>query len=444
MIHSHPNFARKHRKIRRRGTAYLLVVGMMTLLTVAALAAAMTARISVRSVGQATDARRAEALAESAVSWAIAKLAADASWRTTYTNNVATAPVTSGAGTISFKLVDETDANLSNNAAQAVRLYGIGRCGSAVKVLSVRLTGRDPLTCVSTALCVNGNITASSASFTAPFRTVATNANFTGNSSTVVNANLAATANITLAGSTVNGTQTPGATARTMPDASVFDYYLANGTEIPYSWLSSGTIDRKVISPSSSGYLFIPRNDKGIYYIDCGGQPITIKRSRIIGTLVILNPGSGSVVGGIGADDVVNWVPAIPNFPCLLVSGDMSITFSTTSSTTLSESNISTNFNPSGAPYPYSTGTTDSDTSDTYPAIIDGLVYVSGNMSRSSSGSARYPKIGQLIVGGNYTVADDKTTFSYHTLYNAAPPPGFTGGGALQTVPASWRWELAN
>lgn len=428
---------------RRRGTAYLVVFGMVSIVLVAALGAAMTARLDIRSVGQTSDALRAEVLAESAVSWAIMRLSADANWRTTYTNNVETATVSVGGGTISFKLVDEIDANLSNKTTQPVRLYGIGRVGAAAKVLSVQLEGSNPLTCLRSAMSVGGNITLDKTVLTAPLQNISGNGNFNGgNSFSAVNGNLLISGTITPNGCPINGTQSAAAPARTMPETSVFDYYVANGTEIPYSSLSGGKISRKVISPSSSGFLLIGSNPKGIYVIDCGGQDIEVTESRIIGTLVILNPGSGSRIGSENGNGGVNWVPAMTGMPALLVKGNMCISFGQAANPTLSEPSASTNFNPSNAAYPYPGGTTDSDETDSYPAVIDGLIYVSGNLT-DASGVPQFPSMANLVIGGAFTATHDTLKISHRAIYSAMPPPGFTGDGALRPVPGSWRWEAA-
>ena len=44
------------------------------------------------------------------------------------------------------------------------------------------------------------------------------------------------------------GTTTTGITPRSMPDSTVFDYYIANGTDIPYGSISSGMIEKVVLS----------------------------------------------------------------------------------------------------------------------------------------------------------------------------------------------------
>ncbi|MFT3785692.1 MAG: hypothetical protein QM770_05935 [Tepidisphaeraceae bacterium] len=374
---------------------------------------------------------------------ALAKLAADANWRTTYTNNVETTPVAFGMGTISFKLVDETDANLSNSTTQNVRVYGIGRVGKACKVLSVQLTGSDALTCLNSALAVAGSITLDKATLNAPGQTISTNGNFSGgDDSSAVNANLLATGTITPDGCTINGNQSAAAPAKTFPDSTAFDYYIANGTSIPYGLLSSGVLNKKLISPVSSGVASVAANPNGIYVIDCGGSDLVIKQCRIVGTLVILNPGPNSRIGGASGNEGLCWSPAVANFPCLLVKGNIRISFNGAANDTLSESAVNINFNPNGTPYPYNGGSSDSDLTEVYPATIDGLIYVSGNLTKSS-GNTAYPVTGNLVVGGTCSEKGDVLTTNFRAIYKVLPPPGFTGGGMLKTVPASWRWEAA-
>ena len=58
-----------------------------------------------------------------------------------------------------------------------------------------------------------------------------------------------------------------------------------------------------------------------MWYLGFGltGSSITIKECRIVGTLVLLNTGASSIVGGYSNNDCVNWTPAYSNLPCLLV-----------------------------------------------------------------------------------------------------------------------------
>jgi hypothetical protein len=424
----------------RRGTAYLLIAAVIALVAIMALAGAMANQIAIRQAALSVDAQRAEVLAESAVSWAIARINADSNWRTTFTNNVEVTRVAAqGGGTMSFKLVDETDGNLSNAPTHAVRVYGYGRYGRATRVLSVVLTGSTPLPALSNALTVGGNMTLSNATLNASGRTIHCNGTVSGGSGSVnINANLSSSVSINLLGINLVGVQLANQPQMALPDANAFDYYLAVGTRIPWSSISGGAIDRKLITPASSGYFFVSANDRGVYVIDCEGNDIQITRSRIVGTIVLLNPGSGSRIGLGGGVDALHWTPADPGMPCLLVKGNISMSFNMGSGAQLNEASETVNFNPSNSPYPWSGGTTDSDQTDSYPSRIEGLIYVSGNLT---SNAQRNTAIGNTIVGGNYSVTGDNVTFTHYPTYAVYAPPGFGGAGTMMPMASTWRWE---
>ena len=429
---------------RRRGAVYVLVLGMGTLVSVMVMGVVITNRLNARDVSQGNDALRAEALAESAVEYALAKLAADASWRTTYTNNVEAPAVSMAGGTMVFKLVDESTGSLTSNPTNPVRIYGIGKYGKAIKAFSVQAAGKAGLTCLNAAVTTGGTFSLNQATFQANGFTLASNSTMSAanTSSGTVNANVEAVGAITPGSATITGTSTTGVTARGMPASTAFDYYIANGTPISYSSIPSGIIQNVVLSPSSNPYSLVGliTNARGIYVIDCQNQVLQMTHCRIVGTLVILNPGSGSSIGlGSGGNDQINWEPAVTGYPCLLVKGSITLTFNNSPNGTLSESSGSVNFNPPGTPYPYPGGTTNLTTTDTYPSIIDGLVYVSGNVT---GGTSRFPSVDLLVVGGNYDASQDTVTLNYNTNYLNSPPPGFaSGGGQVVPTTGTWKWE---
>src|SRR5262245_36372192 len=122
-------------------------------------------------------------------------------------------------------------------------------------------------------------------------------------------------------------------------------------------------------------------NPNGIYTIDCGGGKLTIERSRILGTLVVTNPGAGSNIG----NGPILMVPASPAYPSLVVKGDFAIR---ATSRSLNELESNTNFNPTGMTCDFgnsTSSTTDSNLNDSYPSEIRGLVAVSGNMTFTNS-----------------------------------------------------------
>jgi hypothetical protein len=226
----------------------------------------------------------------------------------------------------------------------------------------------------------------------------------------------------------------PGSTSfltspRTMPDPStLFDYYVTNGTVIDLASLptqgSIPAIERALLSPANNPYG--PTNAQGIYVIDCASSPIYLTDSRIVGTLVLLNTGTDSQIYGS-----INCEPAVSNYPTLLVKG--TIKFSP-SGDLLEGSNPATNFNPPGTPYG---GATDTDTSDTYPSLLKGLVYVSDEASTSFTPVFE----GVLVVGVTMTV-NGTVDLTYDSRYFSNPPPGFGGGGQMAVSPGTWNWVV--
>ena len=98
--------------------------------------------------------------------------------------------------------------------------------------------------------------------------------------------------------------------------------YLATGTLINYSALpdASGNwkrIKRQLLSPTHNPWG--GANPDGIYYIDCGGDNLRIRDSRIVATLVLLN------VNEVEIEHSVCWEAPFPNYPALLASGNANV-----------------------------------------------------------------------------------------------------------------------
>ena len=127
----------------------------------------------------------------------------------------------------------------------------------------------------------------------------------------------------------------------------------------------------------------------------------------------------------------MNWEPAVPNYPALLVSGNIEISIT---AGVLYESNASGSYNPFGTPYEGFAVTEDTDTADTYPSVIKGLVYVSGNLQMRN-----HPVIdGVVVIGGSLVDARD-LTLTYQPTLLTNPPPGFADRPRLELAPGSWR-----
>ncbi len=439
-----------HPRSARRASVYIMVLGLVLMMMAAGAASIAMSRARARTLSLSNDTLRAEALAESALEYAITQLRNNPLlWRTLLTNNSETPQVAFAGGKISYKLVDETDGNLNNGSSNPVRVYGIGRFGSATQCCSAVVAGTTALSCLNAPLTVGRNLYFNQSVVTASGATVAANGNMTDSSSGTTNTltcNLEAGGTISLQKHTVTGTQLSGllVTQRDMPSINVFDYYVAKGVTIPITALPVDStnggrkIENVVLSPASNPFTSTLDAD-GVYVIPCNGTRINIMNCRIVGTLVLLYPGTGSCVGINNADNI-NWSSAVTNFPCLLVKGDFSLVFGSLANT-LIENAVSTNFNPPGTPYPYFGGATNTDTSDSYPSMIDGLVYISGNLTGGSTST--YPRVDMLIVGGDYDAQNDNAYPSFRNVYTNFPPPGFTGNGTLSPIAGTYRKELA-
>ena len=182
------------------------------------------------------------------------------------------------------------------------------------------------------------------------------------------------------------------------------------------------TIYRSVLSPTSNPFGSGQTNADGIYVIDCQNNDVFVRESRIVGTLVLLNPGSASKV----LDGAVTWSPAHGNFPALLVDGDFNIEMN---SDGLNESILDTNFNPAGRPFPFQETDSDTDKTDTFLSGINGLIYTTGNLTLGGTTVID----GAVLSDGNLSMTSNVTaTYSPAPFLN--PPPGFTGAFRIRVI----------
>jgi hypothetical protein len=183
-------------------------------------------------------------------------------------------------------------------------------------------------------------------------------------------------------------------------------------------------MNRRVLSPATNPFGTGATNPSGIYVIDCGGARFRAQFCRIVGTLVLLNPGADSRFFNSNLLE-----PAIDNYPTLLVQGSFRIDMS---ADPLDEYWAGTNFNPPGTPYE---GQEDTDETDTYPSMAKGLVYISGDVASNTSDSQSFD--GVLIIG-NYFDCSAPIDFQHRSTFLDNPPPGFSGGNRMQISPGSW------
>jgi hypothetical protein len=222
----------------------------------------------------------------------------------------------------------------------------------------------------------------------------------------------------------ITGTATIISSSKPFPSSDVPDKYAAIGTAIS----PGSTIDKLVLGPGYNPYG--TPNSNGVYVIRASGD-ITLKNTRIYGTLVVINPGKKLTIDG-----QVNISPVRADFPALIVSGNCVIQF-TSSGTPLSESGQGVNFNPPGAPY---AGVSDTNTLGTYPSEIRGLVHVTGTLNMAKDGVIRGAVLcestGGLLTDAVY-IQDDREIFYDSRLYTS-PPRWYTSSVPMKVVSGSW------
>ena len=144
-----------------------------------------------------------------------------------------------------------------------------------------------------------------------------------------------------------------------------------------------------------------------------------IERSRILGTLLVINPGANSCV----SNGPISWSPAVAGYPALLVDADTAADADFTINATnraLSEKENGVNFNPAGAAH--DEFGQDADTNDIYRSAIRGLIAVRDDLPYQNRALVR----GQVIVGDDLTNSSGELEVEYLPDSLLNPPPGFS------------------
>jgi len=408
---------------RRAASVYLLVLATSLLVCLIALSAVTGMRIQQRISGSADDVLQARLYAQSAIELGLLWTVQDPDWRQHLPNGTWVQGLAVGRGTVNLEGVDPNDGDLADSETDPVVLTAEGIQGQASQKLEVTLQAhRPPVGALEVALHVGDDLVFSSA-YVQCDQTISANGNVAAASSLIYSDVEAVGA---VLGWQYLGATSQGVMPRTMPDETVFDYYLNNGTSININALPANGDTREIrsvlLSPASNPFGF-QTNDEGIYVIDCQGQDISIRDSRIVGTLVLVDPGSSSAVEG-----AVLWQPAVVNYPVLLVDGSMTLRITTDP---LVEWVQGTNFNPPRTPYE---GSEDSDYMDTYPSVIQGLVYIGGEAATDN-----HVTIEGVMIAAEALNATGTLELTYQDTYYQNPPPGFLGPVMMRVAWGSYQ-----
>jgi hypothetical protein len=393
---------------------------MCLLVATIALGALSAVRARARAAKARNDALEARLYALAATEVARIRIAHDTTWRSDYANGTWFTNESIGRGTYSLSVVDP-NGPLNGSPTDPVILTGTGAVGQALQTTQVTLVAKStPYTCLNAAVTAGGFIGIGNSIIQANNQTLATN--FAAWAfGAVVNGNVEAANSIF--GFTYNGTTKTSVAARTLPDATVFSDYQTSGTAINYNSIPSNNIQQVLLSPSINPYG--ATNANGIYVVDCQGGNMNIQQCRIVGTLVLLN------AGNVQIQNQVVWSPAVANYPCLLIDGDLTVN---SNGNYLTEGG-GENYNPPGTPYPYPSGFSNMTTTDTYVPAVQGMVYLAGNLTVQGNVFAA----NLLVVGGSLSMAGGATLYmSYDPIYYNNPPPGF-GTVSMVVSPGSWQ-----
>jgi hypothetical protein len=408
-----------------RGSAYLLILGAAMLVTVIGISSLLVARVEHRAATGAEDRAKARAYAESAIELALLLINGDATWRSKLGNTNWPTDEPIGDGTYTIEVVDVIDGMVATGATDPLVVTAIGMKGQARQKIEVGLFPHDPAAPLE--LFNYGMLSASGivvltgqdarADRGAP---ICTNTSVLNDGT--IHGDVEAGSSIVNNG-TITGTATTPVPLKALPPPWVFDMYREIATPIP----SPGTIDRQVLAPGLNPWG--PLNSNGVYFIDAGNTTLTIRYSRIHGTLVILCGPTGRV----RLEGEVLLHNYHPNMPALIVAGDVEMSF-TSDVTTLDEQLLGANFNPPGAPFD---GVSDGDLIDKYSNEIQGVTHIKGLLRMEATAEVD----GIVICESTATVAGDNE-FNWVVDHSFDPPFGYTDTDAaspMMIVPGSWQ-----
>jgi hypothetical protein len=396
---------------------YLIVLSCTAIVGILGLASLYAVRVQGRTSQIYADAEVARDCAQSAAALGMLMIAQDPNWRTDHGNGLWVTNKPLGRGTLSVQVVDPEDGSLSDDPAESVALTGIGACGvCSHKAQAVLVADVRPLAGLSACLCAGGSATVlAGKQITLVGGSLSTNGQL-NNDGWIDGDAKAATVNHA---GTVTGTLTTPAPATPLPDSSVVSRYMAKATAIPYYSL----IELKVLGPGRNPWG--NANSEGVYYLNTSDRDITIRNSRIYGTLVV-DCGNHTLT----LDTAVLMQPYRTDYPVLIVRGNLQVKIDSCS-TVLDEWTLYKNFNPSGAPYE---GYWDSDYSDTYPNEIRGLVHVIGNVQLKQTSRIN----GALLCTGTVACTDASRIIHDSGLVSN-PPQGYTYVAGMKLSPSSFK-----
>lgn len=412
---------------RRGGYVYIVVLMTALIVSTLAMSSVWIARKHQLEQTSSDEAYELASAADSAVELALARIAANSSWRNQHTHNTEYGPFTLGQISLFYRLLDP-EGNIGSGRLRDISVIGIARRGSASYAVRVNATPAGPaVTCLNHGIAVVDDIRLSYR--TAWMTTGSTHIN--GNIQMDWEASLSGPmfAQGSISGTYLNGPAVSGASAVSYANQASINRYITEATNIPITSIPLVWGRRKLsnclLSPNHNPFNNA-LNEKGIYRIDCGSANLDIENCRIIGTLVLENLGVDCRIRqNVCAE------PAVANYPSLYINGDIEIESRWGN---FSEATLGINLNPDGAAYQ---GLTNSSQTDIYPCRIDGIFYCRGEVE--------FKYASELEINGVFVAAEvsynSETSLrvNYDRQIAANPPPGFRQDNIMRSIPGSYR-----
>lgn len=379
---------------RRRGTAYVLAVGLSLLIAAVATGSLLATRARFAGEADRVALAKVEMLVDAGLAAAMRTLNADASYASGTVVATRAGNFTLGGGTVRWGIAKSVAATGKGLPTVDITVNAdVGVASRRFRVTAI--PARTPLSAFEQAVAVAGTLGLNAGSaLTVSGTDVATAGAFP----TVGGTTVLATVDVVGTGSSDAGAALQRSLHRpSMPNAGHIAALRSAGTSLSIP-LTGGAIVAGpfLLSPTSNPYGAL--NRRGIYVLDCAGRTVTLTNVRIVGTLILVNPAPGSsIAGGMLAE------AAEPGLPCIVVDGGI---FLNVSSTNLSESSV--NFNPQGTPYPYAGGSVDSDLVDVRTSRLHAPIVVTGSLA--IAGVLRVTGLvvgGDCAIGGHVTIARD-------------------------------------
>jgi len=402
---------------RNRGSIYLFVLASSLIITVIGMGSLFAVRVQSRSAQTAEAATHVRLCAQSGLELGLLMVAQDPNWRTTQANGAWLSGTSLGDATLSLEGIDPLDGDLTDDEYEPLVLTGTGQKGLARYKTQVTLVANvKALEALNTCVHASGKMDIHNGNaITASGAPISTNGEFK-NDGTVngdVHADTVRTAG------TITGTLTAPAAQKRLPDAAVITDYLSRATTVPYT----GDIDKQLLTPTYNPWG--TENAEGVYFIDTGDQDLTIKDSRIHGTLIV-DVGNKKLF----LKESLLLHAYRSDYPVLIVIGELHIQLKS-GEIPLSEGTLGTNFNPPGVPY---LGQMDDDTDDNYPNEVQGLIHVTKRLKLFET--ARI--VGAIICEDKVDAHGDNVIIHDPGLY-ASPPVGYTYVDGMKVSPGSYQ-----